>query len=168
MVRPRAARGVATPRLVDARPADLPALLELEEACYPPGQAYGREEYRYALEVANSVNLKLAGSPLEAFGGAFLHDGRRTGNVYTVNVHPRARGRGLGRRLVEGLEARMVEAGMARSVLEVNVANEPAIRLYESLGYERVERLRNYYQNYAERDAFRYAKPLVRRTLKTR
>lgn len=141
--------------------ADLDALLELERACYPPRQAYSRAEYRYALEVANSENLLVEdrGAPV-AFVGAFVHEGWRAGNVYTLNVHPSRRGRGLATRLMHAVEARLSARGMTRCFLEVNVENAPAMRLYESLGYARVARLRGYYAAYPNPDAWRYERDL--------
>ena len=46
-----------------------------------------------------------------------------------------ARGSGLGRALVEAAFARARERGCARVELDVNEANEPAIALYEALGF---------------------------------
>lgn len=148
--------------LRDARREDLPAIVALEEACYPPSQAYTALEYRYALLRAKAVNLVMedGGDGLVGFIGAFHHKARRAGNIYTVNVHPRARGRGLGRVLMEACEARLRALGMSRCVLEVNVENEDAMRLYERCGYARVELLRGYYTQYRVNDAWRYAKAL--------
>lgn len=152
----------------DARPSDLDALVALENACYPPHQAYSREEYRYALSVAKSVNLvhEEAGEVV-GFVGAFHHRTWRTGHVYTVNVHPSARGRGLGRRLMAACEARLAGLGMRRVLLEVNVENAAAIALYEACGYARLKRLPDYYTQYANPDAFLYGRDLAPQRGKT-
>ena len=146
----------------DATLADLDALLALENACYPPRQAYSREEYRYALAVAKAVNLlhEEDGAPV-GFIGAFHHRTWRTGHVYTVNVHPSQRGRGLGKRLMAACEARLAKLGMRRVLLEVNVENAAAIALYEACGYQRLQRLRDYYTQYANPDAFLYGRDLA-------
>ena len=147
--------------LRDATVGDLPALLELENACYPPHQAYTREEYRYALVRGKAVNLVLdeQGAAI-GFVGAFHHKGQRVGHVYTVNVHPKERGRGLGRELLTACEGRLRALRMARCVLEVNVENVEAIRLYERCGYERTTLLENYYTQYRVNDAWLYVKRL--------
>lgn len=147
----------------DATPADLEALVELEQACYPPRQAYSRAEYRYALQTARAVNLiEETGGAVVGFVGAFHHRAWRTGHVYTVNVHPSMRGRGLGKRLMKACEARLLDLGMTRVLLEVNVQNAAAIRLYESGGYRRMQRLKGYYTQYEDNDAFLYEKPIRR------
>ncbi|MFA5862270.1 MAG: N-acetyltransferase [Candidatus Thermoplasmatota archaeon] len=139
---------------------DIEPLLALENACYPPCQAYSRAEYRYALATARAVNVAWDDKGIIGFVGAFYHSAWRVGHVFTVNVHPKARGQGLGRRLMEECEKRLSALGMQRVVLEVNVENAAAIALYEACGYERLQRLENYYTQYENNDAFLYAKEL--------
>ncbi len=52
-----------------------------------------------------------------------------------VFVEEHARGTGLGRALVELALERARARGCRRAELDVNEANEPALRLYESLGF---------------------------------
>lgn len=137
--------------------ADLDALLALEQICYLPNQAYTRAEYRYALAQGKAVNLvHEEGGVITGFVGAFYHRAWRTGHVYTVNVHPKERGQGLGVRLMEACHAELRALGMTRCVLEVNVENEAAMRLYERCGYTRTQRLENYYTQYRVNDAWQY------------
>lgn len=145
--------------------ADLDAALALERACYPPHQAYSAEEYRYALGRAKAVNLLMEDEQgVAGFVGAFHHRSWRAGHVYTVNVHPSRRGLGLGRKLMEACEAELARLGMTRVLLEVNVENADAIRLYERCGYALLKRLPNYYTQYANNDAFLYEKVLSPRS----
>ena len=53
-----------------------------------------------------------------------------------VFVEEHARGSGLGRALAEAALARARERGCARIDLDVNEANQAALALYESLGFE--------------------------------
>lgn len=148
--------------LRDATVDDLDALLELENVCYPPRQAYSREEYRYALVRGKAVNLLLEeGGQVLGFVGAFHHRQHRAGHIYTVNVHPKERGRGFGRRLMTACEERLAALGMTRVILEVNVENEDAMRLYERCGYTKVQLLKDYYANYRVNDAWLYVKRLA-------
>lgn len=148
--------------LRDATPADLDALVALEHACYPPRQAYSREEYRYCLTRARAVNLAWEEEGrIVGFVGAFHHAAWRAGHVYTVNVHPDLRGKGLGLRLMAACEERLRALGMRRCVLEVNVDNKAAIALYERGGYRLVRRLPDYYTQYDDNDALLYEKGLT-------
>lgn len=148
-------------KLRDATSSDIDTLLALERACYHPQQAYTREEYHYSLTRAKAVNILLEeGGVVKGFVGAFHHRTHKLGHIYTVNVDPKERGRGFGKKLMSACEARLAELGMKRVVLEVNVENTDAMRLYERCGYAQAKLLKNYYTNYRVNDAWLYQKPL--------
>lgn len=74
--------------------------------------------------------------------------GRRRGEVSAIYVHPRVRGKGIGRRLMEEGEALLRSYGCESVLLMVTASNQPALRLYEDLGYgitrhQMEKRLRN-------------------------
>ena len=82
----------------------------------------------------------------EVLGYAGLVHGGDVADVMTIAVAPSARGRGLGRRLLDELETR-ARAGRAASVmLEVRADNAAAIGLYDRAGYTVVSTRRRYYQ----------------------
>ena len=70
-------------------------------------------------------------------GGIARFDDTR-GEVKRMYVAPEARGRGLGRRLLEELEGEARRLGYARVVLETGDRQQEAVGLYESTGYERI------------------------------
>ncbi len=57
------------------------------------------------------------------------------GEVLNIAVAKGARGAGIGRRLLDGLLARLRKAGAESFYLEVRRSNEPAIALYRSAGF---------------------------------
>ena len=61
-----------------------------------------------------------------------------TAEVKRMFVDPPARGRGVGRRLLEELEAWAVAAGMTRLVLEAGDRQQEAIRLYQLCGFRQI------------------------------
>ncbi len=67
-------------------------------------------------------------SPLEREG--FRHCGR-----LGMGVRADARRRGIGTRLIERTVRAAIEMGLERIELEVYASNEPAIRLYEKVGF---------------------------------
>ncbi|MGN6608089.1 MAG: GNAT family N-acetyltransferase [Jatrophihabitans sp.] len=73
-------------------------------------------------------------------GGATIAIGRGVVDedwlgVFAVEVAPERRREGLARRIVQALWGWGREHGAARSYLQVEVDSEPAVALYESLGY---------------------------------
>ncbi len=82
----------------------------------------------------------------EVLGYAGLDHGGDVADIMTVAVTPAARGHGLGRRLLDELEARAVARRAASVMLEVRADNAAAIALYERAGYAVVSTRRRYYQ----------------------
>ena len=68
-------------------------------------------------------------------------------DVMTVAVDPRARGRGLGATLLDGLHARARDAGARSVMLEVRADNTSALGLYRPRGYEVVRTRGGYYRD---------------------
>ena len=62
---------------------------------------------------------------------------RQNAEIRKVMVHPDARGRGLGRVVVEALTADALDAGIEVLVLDARGNNHGAHALYESLGFAR-------------------------------
>lgn len=72
-------------------------------------------------------------------GGVQRHDSS-TGEIKRMWVHSGWRGVGLGRRMLERLEALVVTVGYERVVLDTNDTLTEAISMYERAGYHTVER----------------------------
>ena len=75
------------------------------------------------------------------------------GYVAMLAVHSTVRKRGMGRKLVQLAVRAMRDGGCDEAVLETEVTNLGALRLYEGLGFVRDKRLHRYYLN--GNDAFR-------------
>jgi ribosomal protein S18 acetylase RimI-like enzyme len=56
-------------------------------------------------------------------------------NIHDLAVIPAYRGQGVGRRLLERVEAKGRELGCCKLTLEVRDDNQPAQRLYEKVGF---------------------------------
>ena len=66
------------------------------------------------------------------------HDGHR-GWVYYLAVSPAARGRGLGRVMMDACERWLTDRGVPKLNLMVRSGNEAVLGFYEALGYGRDE-----------------------------
>ena len=68
-----------------------------------------------------------------------LRDRGVFGGIQNVGVVPESRGAGLGKALLLQALHGMARTGLGRGVLEVTAQNEPAIRLYQRLGFRRAK-----------------------------
>ena len=104
----------------------------------------------------NSIRYELT-NPLSCWLVA-VEDGRVAGYVgsqsvldeadmMNIAVHPDFRRRGVAQSLVEGLVAGLKEKNIRCLTLEVRASNDPAISLYQKLGFAQVGRRPNYYRN---------------------
>lgn len=131
-----------------AKPEDLDGIVALENACFHPSIAFSRRQWRCFL--ANP----LVTIPVVRYRGRVIADAlvlrRRTisgvtGRIYTMAVTREHRGTGLGRMLLDDCLAALRAEGVTRVFLEVGVSNQAAISLYESAGFVKTHRLRDYY-----------------------
>lgn len=68
--------------------------------------------------------------------GAFKEFAKETVEVKRMFVHPAFRGQGIGKEILNELEAWAAESGYSYSVLETAKVLKPAVGLYQSSGYE--------------------------------
>lgn len=141
------------------RPAaddDLAALHSLEVASFDSDRL-SRRRLRHWIQASNRVFLvaEVSGNVL-AYGLVLLHRGTRLARLYSIAVATSARGMGLGRTLLQALEAGAAAQGRLFMRLEVAHDNHGAIALYESMGYVSFGIYSNYYED--NRDALRMQK----------
>jgi ribosomal-protein-alanine N-acetyltransferase len=67
------------------------------------------------------------------------------GHIITVNVAPSYRRKGIARKLLEEIEDIFKQKGISECHLEVREDNNAALKLYQSLGYQKIGKLERYY-----------------------
>jgi ribosomal-protein-alanine N-acetyltransferase len=134
--------GGGKPRLSHATPRDAATIAALHAAAFRRG--WSEEEVEQILTdravVAHRVQL---GRTVAGF--VMSRQAAEEAEILSIAVARRARGRGLGRRLL-GLHLRQLAGLGTRTVfLEVDEHNAAAIKLYDSAGFHEVARRPNYY-----------------------
>ena len=126
--------------------ADLDALMVLERLGFPAEDQFTRQQFHYLLTRARSVTF-VAEAEGWVCGMITLvwRRGGRSCRIYTLTVHPQARGQGVGKRLVERAEAFCREHGFNRLTLEVRADNQRALQLYQQVGFTLSGHLADYY-----------------------
>jgi putative acetyltransferase len=118
--------------------ADVEALLRQSRAMmtglYPPASCHGLELGAYERA---EITLFVARAGGVAVGcGAFQLHGDGSAEVKSMFVAPDARGRGIGRALLDAIEA-AVRGRVTALRLETGIKQLPALRLYEAAGFAR-------------------------------
>jgi ribosomal-protein-alanine N-acetyltransferase len=133
------------PNLVRFRamtPSDVPRVATVERASYPFPWSEGI--FRDCLRVG--YLCRVAECEGEIVGYGIVAMGAGEAHILNICIAGPVRGRGIGRRMMQLLLERSLQAGMQDVFLEVRPSNPHAISLYQSLGFNEVGRRRGYYQ----------------------
>jgi [ribosomal protein S18]-alanine N-acetyltransferase len=134
---------------------DLPAVLAIQREC-PQAAQWLAADYAH---LANNPGplLLVAEVELEAAtkvaGFATFHQLFDEADLRNLAVAPEYRRRGVARALIEAACDRLRQTGTKRLFLEVRVSNEPALSLYQALGFVLNSRRKDYYRN-PDEDAY--------------
>jgi len=134
--------------------ADIPALVELEEALFPGDAPWTYQMFASELEAGCFyVVHRDQDGVIDGYAGMAMT--AVEAEVHTIGVRPAAQGAGLGRKLLRQL---ISAAGGRRLLLEVRTDNAAAIALYVSEGFTTLGVRRRYYEQ-SGADAFTRARP---------
>jgi [ribosomal protein S18]-alanine N-acetyltransferase len=158
------------------RPAaaeDFETLWQIDQNCFPPGIAYGREELQWYMKLPRAFALvgeskgKVVGFVLVSIAqvkakkrgaGAAESTIESVGHVITIDVLAKWRRDGVGSKLLAQAEDQLRQEGCRTVLLETGVDNDSAIRFYKKHGYSVMRTLPRYYLD--SLDAFLMGKKL--------
>ena len=122
----------------------------LMESAFDPrfGEAWSTAQLAGALGIADTWG-QLGFVDDEPYGFSLTRRVIDEAELMLVAVLPAERGRGLGRRLVEGAMHKARQRGARKMFLEVRDGNTSALHLYASLGFSAAGRRLNYYMGAA-------------------
>jgi ribosomal-protein-alanine N-acetyltransferase len=140
------------------QPAEVMRLYEIDRICFLPGVAYTQAELLFHLRHPDSLTkvVELRDTIVAFVVARVAND--LWAHLITLDVLPWARRRGIGTSLMKAMHQEFLRRNLTVSVLEVDIGNTGAVKFYQKLHYETVERLRGYYSG--SRDAFRMVRIL--------
>ena len=128
---------------------DLTILVDLEALTFPedPWSPFMLADELSSPASRYWIAMDEAGVPI-GYGGVKV--GGDQADVMTIGVAPRARGRGVGRAILDALLEWARQAGAVEIFLDVRPSNEGAIALYNSRGFVEIGRRPRYFRNPVE------------------
>lgn len=126
-----------------ALPEDIPALLEVEVACF--SHPWTAAQLLRWMQPGHLFLVCVQEQSVLGYCNAQLV--LDTADIGNIAVSPAARRRGLAARLLRELELRAATQGITQLQLELRAGNAPAMALYEKNGYLSVGRRKNYYRD---------------------
>ena len=130
--------------LTEMKAEHVPQVAQLEKICF--ADPWSEMSIAHELESIWSFWLvAVDGDELVGYVGS--QSSIDEADIMNVAVNPGWRRQGVAEKLINGLVAQLKDRGIHALMLEVRVTNEPAIALYEKLGFVEVGRRKNYYRN---------------------
>ena len=121
---------------------DIAQVAALEQACFSDPWPQSVLEKELENELSLWLVAKQGGEVVAYVGSQSVLD---EADMMNLAVREDARRQGIARSLVQTLCKRLSEKGVQSLTLEVRDSNEPAIRLYEALGFSQAGKRPNYY-----------------------
>ena len=138
---------------------DLPMLLSLDEACFPPEIAYDCLDLKHMMSRSGAQTLVLEeDGKVCAFLLVDMDRNRKIATLVTLDVGNDHRRKGYASDLLSRSEQILSRYDVTTYILQVDIQNEAAISFYRKNGFEVDRLLRKYYPG--SRDAWQMVKKL--------
>jgi len=126
---------------------DIPVLASYEKELFPysPWSPAQFKEELAGIPATRFISLAEDGNTIVGYCGVFLPTPGAAADILTVGVLPSHRRKGIAREFIRQIEQWSRERGASSVMLEVEISNEAAIALYQSMGYEKISIRRDYY-----------------------
>lgn len=131
-------------KIVNMEGVHVPQVAALEKLCFSDPWS----ENSVASELKNPLSLWLValdGDAVAGYVGSQSVMGES--DMMNIAVDPNYRRQGVAAALIEELVLQLKQNDNHCLTLEVRASNEPAVKLYEKLGFDQIGRRPNYYRN---------------------
>jgi ribosomal-protein-alanine N-acetyltransferase len=140
MSEPLVSAGVS---ILAARRDDLPAIMHLERAGFPAAEQWSERSWQG--ELLGEGQTVLVARAHHLIGVITFKTIGELADLHRLVVDPEWRGQGVGAALVRAGLTIVRHHGAKAVMLEVSYTNEPAIALYQRIGFEQLSARQNYY-----------------------
>jgi ribosomal-protein-alanine N-acetyltransferase len=126
---------------------DIPVLATYEKELFPYSPwstAQFKEEFA-GIPTTRFMSVAEDGNTIVGYCGVFVPAPGIEADILTVAVLPDYRRQGIAKEFMRQIEAYALERKASAMMLEVEISNESAIKLYESLGYMKISVRMDYY-----------------------
>ncbi len=121
-------------RLRPVKPADLPAIAEVDNAAFAPPWQYSPNVVQQALAHADCATMAETNGKITGY--QISSGGRQGGHLARLAVRPEYQGQGVGRALVSEMIRYFEKRNAPRITVNTQSDNAPSLALYRSLGFE--------------------------------
>ena len=126
---------------------DIPVLATYEKELFPYSPwstAQFKEEFA-GIPTTRFMSVAEDGNTIVGYCGVFVPAPGIEADILTVAVLPSHRRQGIAKEFMRQIEAYALEREASALMLEVELSNESAIKLYQSLGYMKISVRMDYY-----------------------
>lgn len=126
---------------------DIPVLATYEKELFPYSPwstAQFKEEFA-GIPTTRFISVAEDGNTIVGYCGVFVPGPGIEADILTVAVLPAYRRQGIAKEFMRQIEAYAIEREASAMMLEVELSNESAIKLYEALDYMKISVRMNYY-----------------------
>jgi ribosomal-protein-alanine N-acetyltransferase len=126
---------------------DIPVLATYEKELFPysPWSTSQFKEEFAGIPTTRFMSVAEDGNTIVGYCGVFVPAPGIEADILTVAVLPAYRRQGIAKEFMRQIEAYAIERKASAMMLEVELSNESAIKLYESLGYMKISVRMDYY-----------------------
>lgn len=140
-----AAPGPSKPQVREARPRDLPTIVEIEQASYSTPWTEASLRGMIHQERTAFLVAEVKDAPRRLVGYGILRWAADEAEVANLAVHPSTRNLGIGGAILDRLLDLSFARGIRSVFLEVRASNVPALTLYRGRGFREVGVREHYY-----------------------
>ena len=133
-----------TIRDIQAEPAELEQLLEIEGLCFNQADAWADKDFKKSLNTSPDFCIT-AESSGRILGSIFGRIQRYRLSIDSCAIHPDYRRRGIAAALLAELEKRAKAFSIHELDLKVRPSNSPALAFWQEMGFEQFEISPGYY-----------------------